>query len=161
MDIGGNRELEAVSHTLCFLLRALRPTLVVVKSQALYTHAAKHTTNSGGSVDACCVPSVAEWWQALGDAVALEDLSPTHAENIAGACAHKRAGEHGSLRFTRHPLKYPPRQTAEGALICRYHNYSECLRNGPKARLTCLHDHDHCNHCGQLGHIARQCMEEF
>jgi hypothetical protein len=54
--------------------------------------------------------------------------------------------------FRRNPLRYPQRFTPDGTRICRPHNYSTCL----KAE-GCPFDHDHCHHCGALGHRGVGC----
>lgn len=54
----------------------------------------------------------------------------------------------------KYPLDYPARSTAAGVNICRFHNYSTCLK-----RLSgdCQFDHDHCHACGASGHVAKDC----
>lgn len=54
--------------------------------------------------------------------------------------------------FRRNPLRYPQRFTPDGTHICRPHNYSTCL----KAE-GCPFDHDHCHHCGAVGHRGVGC----
>jgi hypothetical protein len=56
--------------------------------------------------------------------------------------------------FRRNPLRYPQRFTPAGLRICRPHNYSTsgCLKAD-----TCPFDHDHCHHCGAVGHRGVAC----
>ena len=54
----------------------------------------------------------------------------------------------------KYPLDYPARYTLAGVNICRFHNYSSCLK-----RLSgdCPFDHGHCHACGAAGHVASAC----
>lgn len=153
LDIGGNRELQSVSHMLCFLLRALQPRLVVVKSQELHKHAAAHTASVGGTGELGALRDKNVWWGHLTDLVVQSEMQL----RVLEVKPRPQHLEGGGGRFSRHPLKYPPRTTADGVLICRFHNYRECLRFGARAFVPCPHDHDHCNHCGEAGHTAQAC----
>jgi len=53
---------------------------------------------------------------------------------------------------TKHPLKYPVRLTPDGENMCRYHNFSLCLKGD-----ACAFDHRHCYFCRRPGHRATQC----
>ena len=55
-----------------------------------------------------------------------------------------------------YPLDYPVRYTASGVNICRYHNYSMCVR---AQHGSCKFDHCCCHNCGAAGHRALDCPE--
>jgi outer membrane biosynthesis protein TonB len=52
-----------------------------------------------------------------------------------------------------HPMRFPDRRLPGGARICRPFNYAVCREGAGR----CEYDHDHCHHCLQAGHRAREC----
>lgn len=137
VDIGGNRELEALVALLPWLmalgppLLPTAPRLIVVKSQTLF----KAATDAGG----------------LG-AATWQDLTRT-AEAAVGA---RRNGGQAVARM--HPLKYSMSNVPEtGVAICRYHNYDRVGGGGCKKGVECPFDHLHCHACLAPGHRAVEC----
>jgi hypothetical protein len=133
VDIGGNREIEALVALIPWLETSLpqQPRLVVVKSQTL-------------CAAAIAAPLTVERWTHL------------KAQSRA-AVAQRRAKEGGRLNASpRLPnaLKMPLRKTTDGKPICRFFNYSpqRCRKGG-----MCPYDHAHCHACGLVGHHALIC----
>eukprot|EP00051_Salpingoeca_urceolata_P016763 m.224712 g.224712 ORF g.224712 m.224712 type:complete len:379 (-) comp18773_c0_seq3:138-1274(-) len=145
MDIGGNRELDVVVRAMSAVIRTLAPPTLVVKSINLKRHA---DAGASPDPDEGTLRAQHAWWTDLTRCAfhtAVRTRKHTNTDTAAG-----KSGR----RFPMHPLKHPPRTTAEGVFICRYHNYDECKRQ------ACEYDHEHCNYCGKRGHQARWCVEE-
>eukprot|EP00605_Chrysophyceae_sp_TOSAG23-4_P001764 GSChrysophyteH1.ASY1.ANO1.1952.1 assembled CDS len=140
VDIGGNRELEALAALLPWVaMLPTRPHRIIVKSQALYTtfQELRQTQKDSKTV----VPD--------GNA----DRESETKENSFPWLD----GKH----FFPHPLKAPLRKTEDGVPICRFHNYQPqgCkLYMDPNRKGTqCPYDHDHCHYCGARGHVSLKC----
>jgi hypothetical protein len=140
VDIGGNRELEALVALLPWVAVGLPrvPRLIVVKSEAL----CKAGRAAGGVLD----------WGALREAA-------------GAAIAARRGGaarrEEGRAAAMPHPWRAPLRRNAAGVPICRFHNYRRPSPTwqGPACKEgdECELDHEHCHWCGVAGHIALHC----
>lgn len=130
VDIGGNRELNAVVRLVQWVEEELDPRLIVVKSQAMHATLAKKEYNGAQpwTDETGRVCNSEKWWSGLQ-------------ERIKKSWCH-------------HPLKAPKKCTRTGNIICRYHNYT---KEGCKKRSTCLYDHETCHICLQEGHVALYC----
>ena len=139
VDIGGNRELEALVALLPWVATGLPrvPRLIVVKSEALCK-----AGRAAGGLD----------WGALREAA-------------GAAIAARRGGaarrEEGRAAAMPHPWRAPLRRNAAGVPICRFHNYRRPSPTweGPACKEgdECELDHEHCHWCGVAGHIALHC----
>ena len=154
VDIGGNRELEALVALLPWVQAALKPRLVVCKSETLFDAG----TEAEGQLD----------WPALRRAA---DAAVTARRSAAGGGGEGEGGGGEGSRRARamraharvlpHPLRAPLRRNASGVPICRFHNYA--LRHDGwvgsrcKAGAACAFDHETCHWCGKVGHIALHC----
>lgn len=156
LDLGGNRPMESVVTLVPFLLAEVRPKLLVVKNRELGKFAAKHIQDCSG--DPSCraltgaIPNAQSWWDNIEFhckelQCARESKPPrwrwTQLENHDGAAPR---------RFLKYALHYKPRMSPDGSFICRYYNYGICLST------SCYFDHKHCHHCGEAGHIAKNCL---
>ena len=156
LDLGGNRPMESIISLLPFLERETTANLIVVKNRELGKWAAKHIQDCSG--DSSCkaeagpIPHVKSWWENLKLHYSeikqeREKRAPRgyHQHNLDGAAP---------VRFTKYPLHYKHRENPQGVFICRYHNYGVCSQGEGG---SCPFDHGHCHHCGQPGHIAKNC----
>jgi len=131
LDIGGNRELETVASILKFLQEELSPRLIVVKSTQLFKHAQSfYASLMDKSENEEMFLENELWW------ASLDGLIRDSNQKLMGL----------------YPLKYPAKSTGQGLLICRYHNYTECKKGN-----SCPFDHNHCNTCGEEGHLSKNC----
>ncbi len=154
VDIGGNRELEALTAVLPWVATLpTRPHRIIVKSQSLHTAANTHSNDDTREFP---------WDTILG----LADVARQERERKSSGSKRKYADTTNSNeRKFPHPLKAPLRTTADGTPICRYHNYQVCGcklfldpdKKGTTAECPC--DHDHCHYCIVKGHIALNCTK--
>ncbi|TPX62688.1 hypothetical protein PhCBS80983_g00419 [Powellomyces hirtus] len=111
VDIGGNRTIGDVVKIVTLLNEALKPDLICIKSEEMVDDAEKHLNGSSDGV----IPDGQAWF---------EGLQTRHAINVSKSIAPEQwylnARKAG---FTRNPLRYPMRVTADGNAICRLHNY--------------------------------------
>ena len=151
VDIGGNRELEALTALLPWVQRTLQPRVCVVKSEALHTFMWSRT--QGPDAHGCwSLPLGTVGWAELqrlataaiasrrehatnskrppggvrGRDTREDGDSAAGAGNGAGSGAGSGAGGAAGTskrRRVMHPLKAPLRKTQSGVPICRYHNY--------------------------------------
>ena len=140
VDIGGNREIEALVALLPWVASALPkvPRLIVVKSEALHSAVCANQ----GEID----------WTAL-QAVAAQAPHQQGATGPGGQISTSR-----KLRLLPHPLKATRRFAIDGQTpICRFHNYraSSC-REGA----ACPYDHAQCHLCLKVGHRALECKSK-
>ena len=86
----------------------------------------------------------------------LLNPNPRPHQNIESSggrrCLGALVGMKPGQEHLNHPLKYPKKMTADGLLICRYHNYDVC-----KKEERCPFDHNTCHCCGVTGHVAKTC----
>ena len=189
VDIGGNRELEALAALLPWVASLRKqPRLIVVKSQSLYNNVIELASNSNKL--AATSPALAV---AVADADDADDASEAAHEfdwgrilALADAAKEARRAKGRSQRGPKrklaeseetnpvkkaelerpkypHPLKAPLKHAPDGIPICRFHNYVEsgCFRHLDPKKLgtTCPLDHDHCHYCGSEGHVAMTCED--
>lgn len=181
VDIGGNRELEALAALLPWVaMLPTRPHRIIVKSQALYTtfQELRQTQKDSKTVvpdgnagrESETKENSFPWLDVLAKA--------QHAINVRRGATAKAGIEVGAgqkkkrklladngtdkgKHFFPHPLKAPLRKTEDGVPICRFHNYQPqgCkLYMDPNRKGTqCPYDHDHCHYCGARGHVSLKC----
>ena len=148
VDIGGNRELEALVALLPWIATALPriPRLIVVKSETL----SAAVLEKGGVFDWA-------WLQAKSKTALLARRCCTRGSGEAEFMAEP------DLRMP-HPLKAPLRKNPDGLPICRFHNYNPRHKGCKMHRdieghgTSCPYDHEHCHWCGVKGHIALDCQ---
>jgi hypothetical protein len=172
-DIGGNRQLESLVKLVPWVLRTLKPRLLVVKSEELTAAAEQQVANeqqqgvqprtsAAAAAAAAAGPGLPDlvalslqecdsviygitgWWQQL-------EQQCRNPASLAEPwfVAAKGAG------FTRNPMRYPQRSTADGRRICRPYNYD--TQRGCLKMDACPFDHQHCHHCLKAGHKAVDC----
>mmetsp|Transcript_34285 Transcript_34285/g.85830 ORF Transcript_34285/g.85830 Transcript_34285/m.85830 type:complete len:376 (-) Transcript_34285:33-1160(-) len=152
LDLGGNRPMESIVALLPVLLSAAGPALVVVKNRELAKYALKHIQNwAGDAASAGVIVRHEEWWRNM----------ELHCEQLRSQRGAKKPSPYqlaeysgvAPVRFFKYPLHYKHRETAAGVRICRYYNYGVCPDPA-----SCSYDHGHCHHCGEAGHIAKNCL---
>lgn len=181
-DIGGNRQLESLVKLVPWVLQAIRPRLLVVKSeelvaaaeQQLAAEAAKQQPQqqqvASAPVRSSDTAAASAAALLLAEQLGVSSLTECDAvitdvpgwwEQLQQMCGNPAsqaepwfvaAREAG---FSRNPMRYPQRCTAGGSRICRPHNYDRqrgCLKSD-----GCQFDHAHCHHCLQPGHRAVDC----
>jgi SAM-dependent methyltransferase len=170
VDIGGNREVETLVTLLPHLERTLSARMIVVKSSKLKHHAELHLAAAAAAAAAveglpCAMQPVhgcAAWWGALLALTRTRNAEMLGALTSPAASAPPADTRDGTAavvegappRRRLHPLDHMQRQAPDGRVICRFHNYGEqACREGA----ACEFDHEHCNRCGQRGHVARDC----
>ena len=143
VDIGGNREIEALVSLLPWIATGLPqvPSLIVVKSETL----CKAVMEKG---------FVFDWpWLQKKSALAIRARRGQDADMMD-------LGQQPERRMP-HPLKAPLRKNPDGVPICRFHNYKvegcKMHRDVEGHGTTCPYDHDYCHWCGAKGHIALNC----
>lgn len=147
VDIGGNRELEALLRLLPIVHRVLQPRLVCIKSRELYRAADVHAVAHGGLSRGARVPGAREWWATCIANDALQQPAKAAKRYHNQGCERE-----GGSRFTQYPLAYVPAIGPDGRKICRFHNYGVCTRGE-----SCGYDHRHCHRCLSEGHLAKNC----
>ncbi len=187
VDIGGNRELEALAALLPWVASLRKPPrLIVVKSQSLYNNVVELNSNSKklAATSPLAVAPVTssddgmanthllfDWERIL--ALADEAKEARRAKGRSQRGPKRKLAESEEMNASKkaelerpkypHPLKAPLKLTADGIPICRFHNYvaSGCFRHlDPKNMgTTCELDHEHCHYCGHHGHIAMACED--
>jgi len=138
VDIGGNRETEALQKVLAFVEKELSPQVIVCKSQELAKNSGNAKSNEKVDIQA---------WK-------REEKSKSEDGDMGNLTRRKR----------RHPLKQPARCVeidGEQKYICRYENYDPrgCIkyRDGRDGGLKCDLIHTVCHACLEEGHIALEC----
>jgi hypothetical protein len=202
-DIGGNRQLESLVKLVPWVLRAMRPQLLVVKSEELTAAAEQQVAveqqqqllvqhhqqqqqvmrsnhQEAGQQEQSPQPQLASLFQAQAITVPAPaamsvQLGVPSQKQIDGVISdvagwwkqlELRCGNPASLAepwfmaaraagFSRNPMRYPQRCTADGTRICRPHNYDK--ERGCFKREGCPFDHVHCHHCLKAGHRAVEC----
>ena len=152
VDIGGNRELEALVALLPWIATALPriPRLIVVKSETLSAAVAER----GGVFDW-------SWLQSKSKSAVLARRGVGVGSGGAGGTVGEKSKS--VLRRMPHPLKAPLRKNPDGVPICRFHNYNprekgcKMHRDREGHGTSCPYDHEHCHWCGMKGHIALDC----
>ena len=158
VDIGGVRAAEALVRLLPALAKSVGPRRIVVKCEALAERANEAAVVSK---DATCHAAIAhpappplpDWFWPN---VCAEEVPNVRSRSTFKTSHVTAAAAPGSNRFSRYPLKYPPRWNRDGTEVCRFHNYAAdgCLR---LARGGCQLDHGTCHWCGEAGHRAVTC----
>jgi len=143
LDIGGNRERNALIRLISFVQQNIKPDVIVVKSEALVRSAEEHTRRCQVNPDDDNIPASEKWWRQLQEETVAKINSKLE----------QRVGETG-LRFPLYALKYPRKYLSNGVEICRFHNYSACPTHENR---PCDRDHEHCHYCLQPGHSSQQC----
>ena len=147
VDVGGDRDIDALLRLLPIAVLRLAPRLIVVKSRTLFKSATEWRSEEA------CEDREEQPLARLGDAAAW--WSAIVADGRLDAPAKRAKPYHGAEpRFAQYPLKYLPVAAPNGTLICRFHNYGVCK----KSETTCSYDHDHCHYCRLPGHRAQQCV---
>ncbi|ORX97786.1 hypothetical protein K493DRAFT_336411 [Basidiobolus meristosporus CBS 931.73] len=141
VDIGGNRDVESVVKVMKFLLP--RVETIIVKNEALFALALPQLTPTASAKMAGRVSS--EWFSSF-----LLGCADPHTPLAEPWFLRAR-----SENFVRKPLRYPVRLSPSGEPICRPHNYDA---QGCGKMDVCRFDHDHCHHCLEPGHKARDCV---
>jgi uncharacterized membrane-anchored protein YhcB (DUF1043 family) len=161
VDIGGNREENAVLRMIDWVLRIfqskstgtnqLQLHQIILKSESLYTTLSNRTNISTESIW-----NATDWYNNRLR-IALRESLPKHPLQAPkrfvpihknGTCSTDSIGNNNDT-----PIR----------LICRYHNYHKdgCAKmdNGKcnSGKKLCPYDHDHCHLCLMVGHIARNC----
>ena len=173
VDIGGNRELEALAALLPWVaMLPTRPHRIIVKSQALYTtfqelrqlnqtQKDSKTVASDENADVETGENSFLWLDIFSkaqQAINVRRGAPAEEAVVAGQIRRLAVNE---KHFFPHPLKAPLRKTDDGVPICRFHNYQPqgCkLYTDPNRKGTkCTYDHDHCHYCGERGHVSLEC----
>jgi hypothetical protein len=202
-DIGGNRQLESLVKLVPWVLRAMRPRLLVVKSEELAAAAERQVAveqqqqlvqhhhqqqqlvqaehqEAGQQDQSPPQPQLASLDQgqavtiaaAAALSVQLGVPSLQECDNVISDLAgwwkqlEQRCGNPASLAepwfvaaraagFSKNPMRYPQRCTADGTRICRPHNYDK--ERGCFKRESCPLDHVHCHHCLKADHRAVEC----
>mmetsp|Transcript_14917 Transcript_14917/g.27589 ORF Transcript_14917/g.27589 Transcript_14917/m.27589 type:complete len:354 (+) Transcript_14917:194-1255(+) len=131
-DIGGNREIESLVTLLPFLLRELKPRMILVKSEQLFEHA----TKLGGLNN--------EDWEQLR-------IQSYHS-------LLNRRPDKSALMARQKASDAAHRLNPFGVRICKYHNFDE--KSGCKRFPNCEFDHEHCHACGEHGHRGFECSHE-
>jgi len=150
IDIGGNRERNALIRLITFVQQTLRPDVIVVKSEALVRAATAHMRHCEAELSSeDVIPAGDAWWRTLQEATVAEMNSKL-----------EERGQEKGKRFPLYALKYPKKNAPNGKEICRFHNYGECPT---REKRPCERDHEVCHYCLEKGHIAQQCTakEEF
>jgi hypothetical protein len=178
-DIGGNRQLESLVKLVPWVLRTLKPRLLVVKSEELTAAAEQQVTTEqqqGEQPCASAAAAAAVEHEAADGAASCRPDTTTCSLQACDSVIHDVSGWWQQLEqqcrnpaslaepwfvaakdagFTRNPMRYPQRSTADGRRICRPYNYDKqrgCLKMD-----GCPYDHQHCHHCLKADHRAVDC----
>ena len=184
-DIGGNRQLESLVKLVPWVLRALKPRLLVVKSEELTAAAerqvaAEQQQQQQGTSHVTSMPVVATQPPAAAAAGAVvaaeESVTQVSSTGKCDSVIHdvggwwqqleQQCGNPASLAepwfitaraagFTKNPMRYPQRSAADGRRICRPYNYDR--DRGCLKADSCPFDHQTCHHCLNAGHRAIDC----
>jgi hypothetical protein len=181
IDIGGNRELDAVVRMIRWVRTSFGngttppPRLIIVKSEALVDELMNTSTTppKDGESDGELISVESKEDRSGRDIgkvrpIVMENGMIEHAEGWYESFISSLANEGDDVKSSgskkilipkySHPTKAPlvlsPKDDATP--ICRWHNYhpAGCKRF---ASGRCPYDHDHCHWCRAFGHVAIDC----
>jgi hypothetical protein len=142
VDIGGNRELDAITNILPWIAAHLprAPRLIVAKSQSLYSNVVSSSSSQSQAYDRAHV--------SRGGVSSAATKGEYFAENC-----HMGAMFQWEELLRKKSVSAPANSSSPIAATGK-RKHGEAYAT---AENTCPLDHQHCHCCAERGHVAREC----